>query len=451
MTAVLGGIGITSGWLPVVVDGLAVVLLAVAVIRRPSWRRVLVLLAAAVAGAAAGLLACWVCSDLLDLFEVSLSPVSRAWVATAFAAVAMAAVQLGRPGALRRAAAVAAIPLALVAGGLGVNADFGQYTTIGSLWDAAAAAALPASVAAAQRAGAPGLAPDVPAADGHGGTPATPLWSRPVEAGMPRHGIVARVTIPATVSHVTARAGYVYLPPAALVADPPRLPVLIMMSGQPGGPDDVVRAGRLAAIMDARAAADHGLAPVVVVPDQLGAPGRNPMCVDSAALGRWATYLTVDVPDWIRTHLAVEPAPGAWAIGGYSQGGTCSIQLGAGHPELFSAIFDVSGQLAPKNGSLQNTIAVGFGGDAARYRAALPATLLAAHAPYRDVVAVVGSGQFDTKYGAIADQVAAAARAAGIATTRRIAPGSAHDWHTVQWLMTNAFDPIARHLGLERP
>lgn len=437
----IADVDLGGGWLPVVVGSLALAALVLALARRTSLRRGLVLLGAAAAGAALGLLLCWLLSDELDLFEVSLSPVSRSWVAVAFAAAGLAAAAVTRRGAARRAAAVAAIPLALLVGTLGVNADFGQYTTIGSLWDAPAARPLPAQVLAAQAAEAPG------SRGSRAG--ALALWRRADEPGMPRHGIVGRVDIPATSSHFAARPGYVYLPPAALVAHPVRLPVLIMLSGQPGGPDDVIQAGRLAQIMDARAAAHHGLAPIVVVPDQLSAPAVNPMCVDSADLGRSASYLTVDVPNWIRTHLAVQASPAAWAIGGFSQGGTCAIQLGAAHPGLFSAILDVSGQLAPKNGSLQHTIAVGFGGDAARYRTALPEALLAAHAPYSDEVAVFGSGQFDAKYGPGIDRMAAAARAAGIAVTRRVAPGTAHDWHTVQWVMTDAFGPIAAHLGLE--
>lgn len=442
----IADVDIVGGWLPVVVGGLALAALVLALARRTSLRRGLVLLGSALAGAGVGLALCWILSDRLDLFEVSLSPVSRGWVAVAFAAVGLAIAAATRRGAGRRAAAIAAIPLALLVGTIGVNADFGQYTTIGSLWDASAARPLPASVLAAQEAEAPGAT-----ASGAGVPDAAvpALWKREDGGGMPSHGIVGRVEIPATVSHFAARAGYVYLPPAALVAHPVRLPVLIMLSGQPGGPDDVVQAGRLAQIMDARAAADHGLAPIVVVPDQLSAPAVNPMCVDSPGLGNSATYLTVDVPNWIRTHLAVQASPGAWAIGGFSQGGTCAIQLGAAHPELFSAIFDVSGQVAPKNGNLSHTIAVGFGGDAARYRAALPEALLAAHAPYRGEVAVFGSGQFDAKYGPGVDQMAAAARAAGIAVTRVVAPGTAHDWHTVQWVMSHAFGPIATHLGLE--
>ncbi|MFW8745018.1 alpha/beta hydrolase, partial [Mesorhizobium japonicum] len=321
-------------------------------------------------------------------------------------------------------------------------ADFGQYTTIGSFWDQAAAPAMPRPVLDEQEKGAPGLAEST--------APAAALWRQP-ERRMPARGLVGRVDIPGTVSHFVARGAYVYLPPAALVPHPVRLPVMIMLSGQPGGPDDVVKAGALAAIMDARAKAHHGLAPIVVVPDQLGDPDSNPMCVDSTRLGNVETYLTVDVPRWIRTHLAVQPSPAAWAIGGFSEGGTCSIQLGAGHPGLFTAIFDVSGQVAPVKGSLQNTVLVGFDGDAARYRAAAPENLLIAHTPYHDAVAVFGSGEDDARYGPGVDRIAAAARAAGIRVTRAVAPGTAHDWHTVQWLMANAFDPIAQHLGVQAP
>jgi S-formylglutathione hydrolase FrmB len=225
--------------------------------------------------------------------------------------------------------------------------------------------------------------------------------------------------------------------------------VLILLSGQPGGPENMVQSGKVRATFDAFASAHHGFAPIVVIPDQLGQPQLNPMCVDSA-LGKVATYLTVDVPRWIRTHLTVQTTPAAWAIGGFSEGGTCSIQLGAQHPELFGGIFDVSGQLAPANGTVQQTIDRGFGGSAATYRAATPLALLAARAPYRDTVAVFVSGQFDTKYGPQSDAVSAAARQAGMRVTRAISPATAHDWHTVQWAMRTQLEPIERQLGLER-
>jgi S-formylglutathione hydrolase FrmB len=448
MDAALAAVSVTSGWLPALVDAASLVLLIVILARRTRRRTVLATLAAALLGAGAGLFLCWLLSDRLDLFDVSLSPVSRAWVAAAFGAVGVAGVGLFRRGGWRRAAAVAVIPLALLAGAIGVNADFGQYPTIGSLDGRAVATAIPTSVLASQRAHAPGESTRQVGPSDQEAT-ATALWSRPPVSGRPDHGIVGTVTIPATTSHFDARSAYLYLPPAALVANPPALPVLILLSGQPGGPSNMVQSGKVKNAFDAFAAAHHGLAPIVVVPDQLGEPQLNPMCVDSA-LGDVGTYLTVDVPNWIRTHLTVQTTPAAWAIGGFSEGGTCSIQLGGGHPELFGGIFDISGQLAPANGTVAQTIERGFGGSRAAYTAALPLSLLAAHAPYANTVAVFVSGQFDTKYGPQSDAVAAAARAAGMHVTRAVSPGTAHDWHTVQWALRTQLGPIERQLGLER-
>ena len=455
MNAAIADIRLTGGWLPVIVDLAAIVLtvllvglLALPVRRagglsaRRRLRRTAFAAVGSLLGAAIGLLLCWLLSDQLNLFDVSLTPMSRAWVAGAFAVVGAASVALVGVGVPRRGVAVAAAVMALAAATLGVNADFGQYTTIGSLTGASVAPHFPTQVLAEQRSGAPGAT--APTADG-----AHSLWRNAVAIGMPARGLVGAVNIPSTVSHFAARAAYVYLPPAALAPNPVPLPVIIMLSGQPGSPSNVISSGQIASVLDAFAAAHDGLAPIVVVPDQLGAPVRNPMCVDSS-LGASASYLTVDVPAWIRTHLTVESSPEAWGIGGFSQGGTCAIQLGAAHPELFSAIIDISGQLAPKNGGLAQTIALGFGGDAAAYHSALPETLLARNAPYRNMVAVFGVGQLDTRYGPIAAQVRAASEAAGIRSTLATSPGTGHDWHTVKWVLENALQPVYAQLGLVR-
>ena len=466
MSGAVAGIHLIGGWLPIVVNltaaGLLVGIVAwlVLPVTPGARQRAVLVVVGAVAGAALGWLLCWLLSDQLNLFEVSLTPMSRAWVVGAFAAVAVAIVAIVRRGqtrpagqkhgaaftgssgwvSLRRIVASAAAVTALLAGALGVNADFGQYTTIGSLVDTAVAPPLPARVLAEQLAGAPGAA-------SAGSAHSAPLWRTAASAAAPNQGLVGAVTIPATVSHFPARGAYVYLPPAALVPHPVALPVLIMMSGQPGSPANVISSGQIAAVFDAFARAHGGLAPIVVAPDQLGAPGRNPMCVNGS-LGASETYLTVDVPNWIRTHLTVQAAPAAWAIGGFSQGGTCSIQLGASHPELFSAIVDISGQLAPKNGGLTQTTAIGFGGNAAAYRAALPTAVMARHAPYRHTVAVFGVGALDSRYGPVAARMTAAAQATGMIATEAVSPGTGHDWHTVQWVFAHAMTAVYQQLGL---
>lgn len=270
------------------------------------------------------------------------------------------------------------------------------------------------------------------------GYPGIVRWRVPlVRPGTPERLLVTRtagevgsVVIPGSRSRFRARPALVYLPPAALTGHPGALPVVIALSGQShrASPLDVVTGGRIAATMDAIARRHGGAAPVVVIPDQLGAGPRNPMCVDSR-LGHVATYLTVDVRSWILAHLPVARDRRDWTIAGFSEGGTCAIQLGAGRPDLFGSLVDVSGERAPLNGTVAHTIAVGFGGSSARYAAAAPFRLLAAH-HYPATRAFFAAGALDTDYGPVAPSMAAHARAAGMAVQLRRLPGLHHNWTT---------------------
>ena len=400
-----------AGWLLAGVDACTIAIaLLVAVLARRSWRAFVVAIGA---GALVGAVASWWFGDVLDVLEVSPSWVDRIWVGAACALLAASIVVLVRGSAPARVAAVGLVVLSLVSAGLAVNRDAGLFPTV--------ADALGQSHVAALR------LPDDPSprdADAD-----SVSWKAPSD--MPRHGRYGSVRIPGTESRFRARPGIVYLPPAALVQHAPRLPVVVMLSGQgPGAaPTNVFEAGRMAQRLDRIAAAQHGLAPIVVVPDQLGEATRNPMCVDGP-LGNSQTYLTRDVPSWIRSHLHVEPRGADWAIAGFSQGGTCAVQLGAGFPELFGSFIDVSGQRGPTLGDHDETVQRGFRGDAAAYAAAQPARILAADAPYPASAAFFGVGADDDRYGPQQTEVAAAARRAGIAVTEYRVPDSGHDWHT---------------------
>ena len=437
------GVRIIGGPVPLVIACVGLILFAILILRRrrtagPKWPWAVV--ASLIIGAAVGLGITWLFVDVLNAFDTSLSPVSRAWIAASFAGIALALVNLRRSRVRRKVGALASVLVFVLVGATGVNAEFGQYTTIGSLTGASPFENMPAQVLLDQK-----------AATDSGVRAAGAIWKHwTPPADLPANGIVGHITIPATVSHFRARDALVYLPPAALVSSPPALPVLVMMSGQPGSPDHVFAAGHLDRLFDTIASHNAGLAPIVVVPDQLSAPGVNPMCVDST-IGNSATYLTVDVPNWIRGNLHVQSGASSWAIGGFSQGGTCSIQLGADHPELFGSILDVSGELEPHVGSAEQTIATGFGGNAAAYAAAKPLALLARHAPYADTVGVFAVGGLDSRYNPIVRTVTAAAEKAGMRTTFLSSPGTSHDWSTVQYAIQNGMPVILAHMGLTKP
>ena len=440
-------LGILSGPLVIAVYVLAAAAFALLVVRRPGprWTRRAWLVTAAVAavvGALLGLGLTWLLSDRLDLFGAVLTPVVRTWIAVGFAAIAVAAASLWRPRLLRAVAASLANVGLAVTTAMSINIDFGQYPTVRSALGLSAFAgnALPSF-------GPDGSATGSASDGGADSTAALADWTPP--AGMPAQGSVSSVTIPATASGFKARPAVVYLPPAALTANPPKLPVLIMMSGQPGTPDDPLTTDHLQQSLDAYAAAHKGLAPIVVSPDQLTDPAVNPMCVDSP-IGNSATYLTVDVPNWIRTNLPVLPSPASWGIGGLSQGGTCSIQLGAAHPELFSAIIDASGEEFPTLGDEQKTIDQGFGGDAAAYAAAHPAANMAAKAPYAGTIAVFGVGSADDAFKPGVQRLYADAKAAGMDATYIEVPGSAHDATTWSSVFQQGLGIVADHWGLDR-
>jgi len=79
----------------------------------------------------------------------------------------------------------------------------------------------------------------------------------------------------------------VYCPPAYFADNSEPPPGLVLTAGQPGDPRDWLAGDRLQSLMGGFAAHHSGLAPVVVVPDALGAQQANLICVDSS-LGRVA-------------------------------------------------------------------------------------------------------------------------------------------------------------------
>lgn len=428
--------------LPVLV-GLAIPTLALGVLvaarpvgepeLRRRWRlRALVVVAAL---AVLGLIVTMVLVDTVNVLGVPVGPLSRAGIAfgVALAGLGVSTLVAGRryrTGTWRRAVAVALVPLALLTAAAAVNTEVGALRTLAQLFPppvAADGAGLPAK--------APTAAEAVTAAE----------WTPPDD--LPASGSVVSVDIPGTVSGFAARPAVVYLPPAALVADPPTLPVVVMLSGQPGQPVDVLQSGRFQAALDAFAAAHGGLAPIVVSPDQLGSPDANPMCVDGP-LGDAATYLTVDVHDWIVKNLNVAGDRLAWTFGGYSEGGTCAYQLGLADPREYGTTVSISGELEPSlNEDAAATLATGFGGDQAAYDAAKPLNIIAAHRPYTDTVLIQGVGEKDAVYRGWAQQIESAATGAGIRVTTIVSPGTSHDFNTVDVVLRQALPAIMARSG----
>jgi len=322
--------------------------------------------------------------------------------------------------------------LVLVVSGLsGVNQYFGEYSTLGAALKSNDTVEL--DVAAKP---APDVLP-VPA-----GKTLADVWTPP--ADLPTRGTVSETPIPSSTDY-RPRKALVYLPPAYSATPRPRLPVLVPLSGQPGSPHDWFDGGELARHLDAYAARHHGLAPIVVVPDQLGSTTANPMCLDSK-LGKVETYLARDVPAWIKGRLQVDESRRAWTISGLSQGGTCSFQLAVRAPEVYARFIDVSGQREPTLGSRKDTVKAAFGGDETAYRAVNPVDVLT-RTRFPDTEGMVVAGKNDSLYRNDDREVYEACLRAGMDVRWRELPG-AHDWTVWRPGLVDALPWLGERTGL---
>ena len=243
----------------------------------------------------------------------------------------------------------------------------------------------------------------------------------PITAETLQNGYSMAVHIPPTSSGFPARDANLWVPPGWIMHPDVRRPVVETMMGQPGDPSLGVTLNALhslgqSALQDA---------PFVLVVDQLGGRRLNPPCRDTVA-GKVTTYLSVDVPRWIRANLPVPDSRKYWTVAGYSHGGDCAEFLAATYPSIWSNLISISGPDKPGTPHIAYAIAHYFGGSQAAFDASLTVTALRAHGHYSDTVATFATGALDTKYGPGVIQVASLADEQGWHVSTLVVPNSTH-------------------------
>lgn len=266
------------------------------------------------------------------------------------------------------------------------------------------------------------------------GKPLSGVWLPP--AGLPDGGKIVNTPIAGLTSGFGARNALIYLPPAYFADPRPLLPVLVLLAGQPGSPRDWLVGGQLVQTFDDYARDHQGLAPVVVIADGTGSELANPLCMNSA-LGNAANYLATDVPQWIRANLQVDPDPKAWAVGGLSYGGTCSLQLATNYPQVYPTFLNLSGQDEPTLGDRQQTVNAAFSGNDAAFTEVNPLDLLRTQ-QFTESAGAFVAGADDEKYRSQTETMFHAAKAAGMDVHLQIAPGG----HTFQVWSTGLRDQL---------
>lgn len=400
------------------------------------WRRArrwpLYVLAAAAAAVGAIALLHWLLIYVFSTFPAELPFEVLAWSVLPVAALILCAVRFRESSWRGRAAAVGSVLGVLLLGAVQVNGYFGLNHTLGDVMGTAVARIPPLEDGFKRKALQSSAAP-------------LSAWTPPDT--MPATGVLRTAAIPGTKSGFAARDAYVYLPPAYQTAHRPSLPVLVLYAGQPGAPSDWLTGGALRSRMDRFAAAHEGIAPVVVVADPNGSQGGNTLCLDSR-IAQADTYLSQDVVDWIRTNLDVDEDPKKWAVGGFSFGGTCAMQMGTRHPDVFTAVLAFSSEQEPALAKeRQKTIEAAFGDDQAAFDAQTPLTLMKER-QYDGNAVYFGVGERDPEFIGYMDLLADAAKGAGFSVeTTRIA-NAGHSWDTPSKGMPGALGFLAARWGI---
>jgi S-formylglutathione hydrolase FrmB len=373
------------------------------------WLPAIVLAAALMTGLAAAIL--WLTGTIVDVYPVSFA----LWVGLAVAAVVGAPLVLAEPGRLRRCAAAAAVPLTLSGALLLINDEYGVWPTAGDLFGHTIV-----------------LRPSA-------------LHRLPPGSVKPDRGVLVALDPPATVSHFVHRPGSVYLPPAYFTPARSKLPVIIMLAGTPGGTAQWPVSGKATATADAYATTHHGQAPILVFVDENGSATGDTECVNGPR-GDAETYLTVDVPAFLTQRLGVTRVADRWAIAGFSEGGTCALDLTLVHPNLFHHFVDLAGDDRPTLGNPQRNRTVLFGGSATALRNHDPDHLLLAHR-YKDVSCWFAAGVDDNRHLVGARRLALEASRAGL-RVHLFTGISGHNWQFASAAFAEVLPSLCTDLGL---
>ncbi len=278
------------------------------------------------------------------------------WVGLVFLALVVGIIGWTRFRNWRRVVSILSIALTAAMAGTLINKQYQYYPTVGSLFGVDAQNQVSLKQLEQIRAKA--------RADNGG--------------ALPTHGFTIEIPIPGKKSHFVGRDAFVWVPPIWVANEKVKLPVIVLLAGIPGQPSDWTRASMADVTARAFADAHHGMAPIIVMPDENGSFTNDTECVNSPK-GQAETYVTEDVPNFMRKNFNASTSKGSLAIAGLSEGGMCSLMLTLRHPDEFVAFGDYSGLTSPTVEEAVDpaaTIPVLFGGSQTAYNQHDPLFLL---------------------------------------------------------------------------
>ena len=259
-----------------------------------------------------------------------------------------------RHTALRILAACLAFMPAMVFGVLAVNKYYGYYQT----WGAVMADLGNKGVSAASG------VPDITLTSGS--RPGTLDGSRAHLRLAQQQGYTLRLMLAGPRSHVT-RVVYVYLPPQYFQPryQAYRFPVIELLHGQPGKPEDWITVVGVTNTFDRLLQEGLAQPAVLVMPDANGGPRISLQCLNQVGGPQDLTYLAVDLPSQIAHILRVQRPGAAWGLAGYSEGGFCAANMALHYPDRYGFAAVLSGYFTPFDNQLAEPVRLvsPFGGN----------------------------------------------------------------------------------------
>ncbi|RLV01519.1 esterase [Streptomyces griseocarneus] len=163
-------------------------------------------------------------------------------------------------------------------------------------------------------------------------------------------GAVQSVRLVGRRSNVVEPA-FVYLPPQYFQKqyERQRFPVIVAISGYPGGIDNLSKFLQIPKTASELQAQKKMQPTVIVMLRPTIAPPRDTECVDVPGGPQAETYFTKDVPEALRSAYRVGHEASAWGALGYSSGGTCALELAMRQPSVYPAAAALSADYKIKN------------------------------------------------------------------------------------------------------
>jgi enterochelin esterase-like enzyme len=170
-----------------------------------------------------------------------------------------------------------------------------------------------------------------------------------------QQGYTLHVAVTGKLSHIT-RSVYVYLPPQYF--EPQyrsyRFPVIELIHGQPGEPQDWINVVGVQVVLDDLVNSGRAKPAVLVMPDANGGNTISLQCLNQVGGPQDLTYLAKDVPEAISHMLRVQKPGIGWGVAGYSEGGFCAANMALRFRYRYGAAASLSGYFVPFDNQLAN-------------------------------------------------------------------------------------------------